>query len=53
MSPDGNIVLNLLAKQEIDGGLMSLTINMTIAMFIIASLAFVFSGAIGQRKQGL
>lgn len=36
VSPDGNIVLNLLAKQEIDGGLMSLTINMTIAMFIIA-----------------
>ena len=42
LSPDGNIVLNLLAEQGIDGGLMSLTINMTIAMFIIAVLAFVF-----------
>ena len=52
VSPDGNIVLNLLAKQEIDGGLMSLTINMTIAMFIIASLAFVFFRGYRTKKTG-
>lgn len=50
---DGKYCIKSAGKQEIDGGLMSLTINMTIAMFIIASLAFVFFRAIGQRKQGL
>lgn len=42
ISPDGNIVLNLLSAQGIDGGLFVLTANMTIAMAVIALLAFVY-----------
>lgn len=42
ISPDGNIVLNLLAQQGIEGNLTALTLNMTLAMGVIALLAYIY-----------
>lgn len=42
ISPDGNIVLNLLAEQGIEKGLFVLTVNMTISMAVISILAFIW-----------
>lgn len=42
ISPDGNIVLNLLAQQGIEGNLTALTLNMTLAMGVIALLAYLY-----------
>lgn len=42
LSPDGNIVLNLLTEQGIVGSLSALTINMTLGMAVVAVLAFIY-----------
>lgn len=42
ISPDGNIVLNLLAQQGLEGNLTALTINMTLAMGVISLLAYLY-----------
>ena len=42
LSPDGNIVLNLLAQQGIEGNLTALTLNMTLALGVIALLAYIY-----------
>lgn len=41
-SPDGNIVLNLFVQQGLAANLTALTINMTLAMGIIAVLAYLY-----------
>ncbi len=42
ISPDGNIVTDLLAQQGISGGLFPLTVHMTTAMIIISLVAFIY-----------
>ena len=54
ISPDGNIVLDLLLPQGIEGGLFSLTLHMTTAMIIISLVAFIyFKGYKVKGKGGL
>ena len=52
ISPDGNIVLNLLAKQGIEGRLFVLTAHMTMAMAIISILALVYFKGHKAKKGG-